>query len=244
MPPSADQIWEMEAAKGGEQGEWENCPPGNYPSNVVGLFDIGTHTEFNKDKNENYDVRQLVLVLELQKKDSKGKNFFMAKKFTWSMRDNSNWYKLVSALTGTKFADGQKYDPRKLVGMPCMAMVTETTGTNKKGKTTTYANLETISQYPDGFPLPAGYRPPLCWSVSEGTPLPDVAWVPNVYGKSLQKLVEECKEFSPVHGSKTPVNTTTAASAAQLIDNPISVASQNVAVQNAAIAAAGDSIPF
>jgi hypothetical protein len=186
-------VWDMEATKGGETGVWETCPAGNFPGNIVGLFDIGHQTEVN-DKNETYEVRQLVLVLELQKKSSKGANFFKEKKFTWSMRDNSNWYKLVSAMTGKKFAEGEKFDPRKLLGMPCMANVTHSEVT-KKGKTNTYANLETISQFPEGFPAPTQYRPPISYSVLEGKACPDVSWVPNCYGKSLEKLISESREY-------------------------------------------------
>lgn len=231
---SNEQIWEQEAGKGGMPEDWELVPAGNYPANIVGLFDIGTQTEFNQQKNETYEVRQLVLVIEFQKEDSKGKHFFMAKKFTWSMRDNSNWYKLVAALTGKKFQEGEKFDPRKLIGYPVMAMVTHSDGTTKKGKPATFANLETISQFPDGFPAPTKYRPPVIWSVSEGKELPQVDWVPMIYGKSITTLVENSKEHA---AGKFPVNTAVrAADAGQLIDHPQTAVS---------MAAAQDSdIPF
>lgn len=227
----SDAIWEQEASKGGDPGEWELIPLGNYPANIVGLFDIGTQTEYSTEKKETYEVRQLILAIEFQKEDSKGKHFFMAKKFTWSMRDNSNWYKLVAALTGKKFQEGEKFDPRKLIGYPVMAMVTHTEGTTKKGKAATFANLETISQFPDGFPAPTKYRPPVIWSVSEGKGLPDVAWVPNIYGKSVTTLVESSKEYKQ---GRMPVNTAVAATTNQILDNP----------QTAATMAATDDIPF
>lgn len=228
---SADQIWEQEASKGGEQGDWETCPAGNFPATIVGLFDVGTQKEFDRQKNETYEVRQLVLVLELIEEDSKGKNFYQAKKFTWSMRDNSNWYKLVTALTGKKFAEGEKFDPRKLMGLPCMAMVVHTNGTTKKGKAATFANLETISQFPKGFPAPAKHRDPVCWSVSEGKSLPDVAWVPNLYGKSVTTLAESSKEYAK---GMMPVNT--AVRDTSIIDNPQTA--------HVPLATAVDDIPF
>lgn len=238
---SDQSIWEQEAAKGGEQGEWETCPAGSFPASIVGLFDIGTQTEFNRQKNEAYDVRQLILVLELQKNDSKGNHFIKAEKFTWSLRDNSNWCALVTGLTGRKFVEGEKFDPRKLVGHPCMATVVHTAGTTKKGKATTYANLQTIAPYPDGFPIPKDYRPPVIWSVLEGKPLPDVSWVPNVYGKSLETLVENSKEWAAgkVPASATaPRPTNGAAAPKSQIDQTVDAVAATIATGSA------EDVPF
>lgn len=192
---SRDEIWEMEATKGGEgTGEFEICPAGNYPATIVALIDVGTHEQEN-DKGELYDSRKLVIVVETTEKTSKGSNFFFSKMFTWSMRDNSNWYKLVCSLTGRKFADGERFDPRQVLGSPCMAMITNSKGTNKKGEDRTYANLDSIAQFPKGFPPPVERRPLISWSVKEGTSMPGFGWVPPIYGKSVEKLVNESKEF-------------------------------------------------
>jgi hypothetical protein len=227
---SDESIWEQEVKEDKGTGEWETCPPGNYPASVVAIFDIGTQTEVD-DKQEKYEVRQLVLVVETQRKTAKGEHFFFSKKYTWSLHESSNWYKLICAVTGTKFQPGQKFDPRKLLGWPCMANITNT-DVEKKGKKNTFANLETIAQFPEGFPIPKDYRPPVAWSVNEGKALPNVAWVPNIYGKSVTTLVERSKEYAQ---GKLPVNMAVAASTASLIDNPQTAVS---------MVAAQDDIPF
>jgi hypothetical protein len=184
--------WEMETTVSGGGGEWELCPAGNYPANIVGLIDVGLH-EREGDKGP-YEARQFVVVMESQKKTSKGHNFLFSKMFTWSMRDNSNWYKTVSSLTGRKFSEGEKFNPKSLLGMPVFVNITQS-DVEKNGKKKTYHNVENITAYPEGFPPPTNYRPPVTWSVREGTPRPDFSWVPMVYGKDISKLVSESKEF-------------------------------------------------
>ncbi len=203
---TADDTWDMTAEKGGGGSDWETCPQGNYPATIVALIDVGHHEEEN-DKGERYDSRKLVLVVETQKKTSKGDNFVLPKMYTWSMRDNSNWYKLVCSLTGRKFAEGEKFDPRQVLGLACMANVTNTNVTDKKGKPRTYDNLDAITQFPDAFPAPTEFRKPIAWSVKEGLPGPGFGWVKPVYGKSIEKLCNESKEgrgFKAGNGSAKP----------------------------------------
>ena len=102
------------------------------------------------------------------------------------MNDSANWYKLVSGLTGKKFAEGDKFDPRSVLGMPCMLMITNSI-VSREGKDKTYHNVESIAQFPDGFPFPTQYRPPVCWSILEGIDkMPPLGWVPYIYGETLE----------------------------------------------------------
>jgi len=188
---SADP-WEMETTVSTGGGDFELCPAGNFAGNIVGLFDVGLH-EKEGDKG-SYEAREFVLVVESQKKTSKGAHFFFSKMFTFSMRDNSNFYKLVSALTGRKFAEGEKFNPRSLLGMPVSVTITQSE-VEKNGKKKTYHNLESISALMEGFPPPTDYRPPVIWSVRDGMPRPDCSWVPPVYGKDISKLVSMSREY-------------------------------------------------
>jgi hypothetical protein len=98
----------------------------------------------------------------------------LADRQTWSMSNNSNFYALVTNLTGPK-KEGERFDPRVLAGMPVMVQVTNNTVTDKKGKDKTYHNIGTVAQFPEGLPFPTPSRPPLIWSVMEGKPVPDVS---------------------------------------------------------------------
>ncbi len=225
---TADDGWEMEATKGGGGGDFELCPPGNYPAQIVGLIDVGTHEETN-DKGETYDSRKLVLAVELTKKSSKGARFVVSKLFTWSMRDNSNWYKLVSALTGKKFAEGEKFDPRQVLGMPAMANITHVTS-QKSGKP--FHVLDVLAQYPEDLPKPDGasFRSAVAWSARDGSPLPSVGWIPYVYFdmkmRSVETIVQMSKEARGIikprpKAAPAPAPSTVAAVVAELASTPI-----------------------
>lgn len=195
MSTATTTDWTIEVREDtGRPGDWETCPQGNFPSTIVGLFDVGMQKTLN-DKKEIVEKRQLVLVVEASKKNSKGVNFCMSKLYTWSMHEKASFYLLVAALTGRKFQPGEKFDPRELIGMPCMMMVAHTAGTNKKGEAFTYANIASLSQFPEGFPNPIPQHQHAIWSVKMGVPLPDTSWVPRVYGKSLETVVKESAEY-------------------------------------------------
>lgn len=189
-PTSADDIWTMEVPPPQQAGDFEPCPPGNHAGNIVGLFDVGVHEEEYKGKKK--ENRKLVVAFEVQTAKKDGNHQFLAKQYTWSMGDSSNWYKLIVALTARHFSEGEKFPLKSVLGMPCMILVTN----EKKvvdGKEKTYVQIESITKYPEAFPPPTNYRPPITWSVREGTPLPDVSWVPKIYGDSIEEMVATSK---------------------------------------------------
>lgn len=185
--------WEMEVGSGGSGGDYVLCPAGNYPANIVGMLDVG-HQDETKQDGSPYQSRKLVVAFRLAKKRPDGKPFILAERYTWSMKDNSNFYALACGLTGQKFKDGEKFNPKSILGACCMVQVTNATVT-KNGKEKTYHNIGGVAQFPEGLPAPAVDMAPLAWSVMEGKPLPDVSWVPFVYGDSIQKMVESSAEF-------------------------------------------------
>ncbi len=207
-PTTASDPWEMEVGAGG--GDFEQCPPGNYPGNVVALIDVGHQQETSKD-GERYLARKLVVAFKLAKKDSKGKPFIVAERYTWSMKDNSNFYGVVCGLTGRKFAQGEKFNPQSIAGMPCMVQMAGKEGKDKKGNTKTYVNIAGVAQFPEGLPFPAVDSPPLCWSVAEKKPMPEMAWIPRVYGETVEQMVRESDEYAkgliPVAVPLTPIET-------------------------------------
>ncbi len=216
--PTSTDPWEMEVGAGG--GDFEQCPPGNYPGNVVAMIDVGHQHETDKD-GTGYLARKLVVAFKLTKRDSKGKPFIVAERYTWSMKDNSNFYSLACGLTGKKFQQGEKFNPKSIAGMPCMVqMASKDVISKKDGKTKTYTNIAGVAQFPEGLPFPTVDSPPLCWSVAEGKPLPDVSWIPRVYGDDVAKMVRESDEYQkglvPEARAATPVET----AKAQASDDP------------------------
>jgi hypothetical protein len=107
------------------------------------------------------------------------------------MNDSSNFYKFVIAVTGQKLAPGATFDPTSLLNLPCMVNVTNTTP-NDKGQF--YANVQSVIQYPEGFPDPQTTTEPSAWSVLQGGTPPADAWLPRVYGKTIAELATDSTE--------------------------------------------------
>jgi hypothetical protein len=183
--------WSMEVKTAGG-GEYELCPAGNYPACICAMIDVGNHDANDKD-GKPYQRRQLVLAFELAKKRKDGTPFVLAERYTWSMSNNSHFYTLATNLTGAK-REGERFDPRVLLGKFVMVQVTNNEST-KNGKTKTYHNVGAVAQFPEGLPTPQSVRTPVAWSVMQDEPPPDTGWLPYVYGESVAKMIENSHEF-------------------------------------------------
>jgi hypothetical protein len=195
--------WEMEVGAGGSGGDYVLCPAGNYPANIVAMIDVGHQNEIN-DKGETYLSRKLVVAYRLTKKRPDGKSFVLAERYTWSMKSNSNFYTLACGVTGQKFKDGEIFNPKSILGICCMVQVANSSG--KKDASKTFHNITSVAQFPEGLPCPVVDSPLLAWSVLEGKPLPDVSWIPYVYGDSIPAMVESSKEWKDGKVPRGPAN--------------------------------------
>lgn len=189
--PAIADPWELVVPAAGG-GDFEPCPPGTHVGTIVAMFDVGTHDEEYKGVSKT--PRKMVIVFELQKTKKDGTHFMLSKCYTMSMGDKANWFKLVTSLLARRFSEGEKFNPKSMVGMPCMILVTNETVT-AGDKEKTYTKIENVMMFPEGFPIPTNYRPPVLWSVHVPEPLPDVSWVPHIYGQPLDKLIRESHEF-------------------------------------------------
>lgn len=208
-----------EPSNGG--GDYTPCPPGNYPGHICGMFDIGHHPTDRKDDKTGHiktvDVRQLVIVFELSKKQPTGHPYTMAVRYTFSMNEKATLYSFVKNVTGSSPRPGQEFDPTTLLGRP--VMVTVIAKSSADG-TKTYSNVGTVGAWPDGFPQPAWTIEPVAWSVLEGRPFPEAAWHPYVFGKSIKMLADESKE---IRGYGTPAGAPTVVVRHKIDDYPAAV---------------------
>jgi hypothetical protein len=204
MQHTGADPWTMEATSGGGGGDFEVCPAGNIPATVIGLFDIGYQDEdYNGERKE---VRQVVVVYEMSKKQTTGQPFVMGQKFTWSLNAKASFRKMVESLTGTTFAESQKFDPRTLVGMPCMVQVAHDKKT-KDGKERVYPKISAVAQFPDGLPAPSAVREPIVYSVVTGEPFPaGTEWLPFIYGANIRDLASAGRRTPRVGGFSAPAS--------------------------------------
>ena len=188
----SDNIWVQEATSM-VGGMFETCPAGTHPGTVVALFDCGTHDSgFTNKDGSRKNSRYLFVALELAKTDSNGKPFVFLHRYTWSMHVDSNWRAMVEVLTGRKFADGEQFDPRTLVGTPVMVSVVHDT---KKDKT--YHSAAGLTRFPDAFPRPTQTLGGGAWSVLSGDPFPASCkgWLPFYYGESIDMIAAQAIEL-------------------------------------------------
>ena len=204
MATATQNPWKTTIPEPSGNGEYTPCPAGNHPGRICGLFDVGHHPVDRSDQKtgqvKTVDVRQLVIVFELSKKQTTGQPFTMAVRYTFSMNEKATLYSFVKNVTGAVPRPGQEFDPTTLLGRP--VMVTVIHKGNADG-TKTYANIGAVAAWPEGFPEPTWTIPPIAWSVLESAPFPEAAWHPYIFGKSIKTLAGECKE---ARGYSTPAS--------------------------------------
>jgi hypothetical protein len=125
---------------------------GQHVGRIVGLVDLGTHTETFEGKEKT--ARKVRLEIELPTEQAVFKDgedprpFIVHREFTFSMGQKASLRKTVEAIRGAfnSQAEANDFDLRSLLGMPCMATVetrvSETSG-NKYSKLTAIAKFQT-----------------------------------------------------------------------------------------------------
>src|SRR5262245_46269249 len=126
MSTATIDDWTMEVPKPG-QGDYVLCPAGNFPATIIAVIDVGTHEETNQNNREARKVRKVVLAFELKKQKPDGKPFILADRYTWSMSEKAKFYGIVCGVIGRKFREGEKFDPRMLLGTAVMLNVSNDT---------------------------------------------------------------------------------------------------------------------
>lgn len=203
----ATSPWKKKVSESGD-GDFVPCPPGNHPGRVAAIFDVGHHAEVFNGKAK--DTQKLVIVFELSKKDSNGKPYCMAVRYTFSTNEKSNFFKVVQSMLGRAFQPGEEIDVESLLGLVVLVNVVHKPSGDK-----TYANVTSVSCYPEGMPQPTFQHEPILWSIQElpGRPFPEQGWLPRVYGKPIKQVVEESREVCGF--SAPPVDARTTAAAEQ-----------------------------
>lgn len=181
--------WRKPATKPQEYEERPLCPPGTFPAAVVGVLELGTHTE-DTDYGET-DRQKLAIVYELAVPQPNGEQFLFAEYLTFSEYTTSNFYKRYSTIMGIP-PIGSDMNPTQLLGRPCGVSIEHREG--GKRQTRTYANLAEVIPPLYGQQPYQPRRQPTSWATFEGTPPPDLSWVPSIYGKSLKSIIESSHE--------------------------------------------------
>lgn len=181
--------WDIPVSAPQEHDEQPLCPSGNFPAAVVAVIDLGTRLE--ETDYGDADRRRVGVVYELAVPRPDGQPFCFAETLVFSRFTNSNLYKRYASLVGPA-PTGGSYNPMHLLGKPCAVVISHREGGRKQVRT--YANLTDVIPPMYGQQPHRPRRQPLAWATFDGTPPPDLSWVPPVFGKTLRSLIESSNE--------------------------------------------------
>jgi hypothetical protein len=186
-PPPIDP-WLMVCPSPG-QGEYILLEAGNYPGTIIGVFDIGHQVnKFAKDGSDEL-VHQLVIVFELDHRRPDGKPFVLDRSFGWSMHEKSHFQKLVTAVTGRTFREGDRFSPLELKGAAVLVLVSNGGSGDK-----IYHKVESAAAFPKGMPAPKPTYPLYAYSIVSGGPFNPPFEVPHIFGEPIEKLLADSAE--------------------------------------------------
>jgi len=180
-------IWNQKASSNG--GDFEVAPGGNHPAVLVGIIDLGTQE--NKFGNEVNMAHQVLLAWELtQEKKKDGSPFIVIRHYTASLNQKAALRNLIKTWRGKDLADGEEFDPRKMLGKPCLLSVIN----KESGGGNTYAKVEGVTAVPKGMVVGQAVTEPISWAIGEGD-YPNPAWMPYLIGKRVADVIQNSPEW-------------------------------------------------
>lgn len=170
---------------------FEIPPAGSHPAVLVGLIDLGTHQRTFQGQDQG-EAAQLYLVWELTAEPCPGtnRNHVLGRQFTRSLNKKAKLRQFIESWSGRQLNDGDEFDYEKMLGKSCLLNVI-----HKQSGDYTNANIDSIGRVPKGMTVPSAKIEPYMWYVGCGKPLPELPWLPPIYGQSVKQMIEASKEY-------------------------------------------------
>jgi hypothetical protein len=196
-------------------GDFELCPAGTHPGNMIGIVDLGTHWDSFQGQAER-KVRRVLLVWELEAEvDGKDQHLVVGRDYNIGINDKDELvYGKKSALRlllegyrGKQYGEGEDIDPESLLGKPCLVQVTHE---KTKGSGKDVARVKSISQLAKQMPAIKPIHSKFSYAAdSKDNQPPSDPWMPRVYGETVQAVLKRCLEWGgtgrrSIHGSSQP----------------------------------------
>lgn len=156
---------------------------------LVAIIDLGTQTD------ETFgDAHKVFFVWELTDQPLGGEgsgNLTVGCDYTWSTHETSNLGKLIAGLRGAPVGKAEEYDISNLLGrgMVLNLVVAESKASGKK-----FVRVSGAAAPHKSIRIPPAKIKPLLWSLEDGTPPPDFAWMPWVRGVKAADRISQCVE--------------------------------------------------
>jgi len=168
-------------------GTHEVVPAGSHAAVCVGLVNLGNQdTEYQGVKSVK---RQIILGWELCSEIISGttNRHIITEMYTLSLDEKAKLAIMLKSWRGKPVLAGEKFDVRKLLGVPCLLSVTHSEGG--------YAKLAGVSQLPKGMRADKPKRELVVCGIDEESEIPE--WLPWSYGKSVGTIVSLAHEMRP-----------------------------------------------
>jgi hypothetical protein len=154
------------------------------------VVDLGTQVESFKDRTSR--MRKVLLGWELaHEKGPDGDPHVIGAVYSWTFTPQSNLRSMLKLWRGRDLAADADFDVVGLLGEPCLVTVEHR---RAQGSDREFARVANVSAVPKGTTVPPLSRPPLWWHITSTTPIPDVSWMPFVFGEDIATVIGRCLE--------------------------------------------------
>lgn len=185
-------AWKRKASSGGV--DFELPPVGSHAAILVGIFDLGTQKDDYQGKtNANQKVFLVWEIPSEKRKD--GRPCVIGKGYTFSLNKKAALRAMVEKWAGKTLAEDQEFDLSSLLGKKCLLAIGRTGDGDK------YATHNGVSPLPKGMAVPDGAIKPAIWAIADGTPIPELPWVPFSYGESIREIIERSPEWGRLNSN-------------------------------------------
>jgi hypothetical protein len=195
-------LEDLEATSAGG-GDFAVPPAGNHYGRLVTIVELGSQTRERGDKSSTHkEIYMCWEFPELTDAGTVAAFHLIGKSFTYSFHVKSSLRQLVETWRGKTFADGEKFNITKLLGLACVISVKHANSSQNR----TYASIGSVAAPPKGSPVPAANRKPAVWEIATGN-LADLDDLPFAYGSKVADLVAASPEWKARQGAKAAPGT-------------------------------------
>lgn len=182
----------------GGGGDFEKVPTGTHVARCIALIDLGT------EKGQFGDKRKVMIRWELPlEKQKSGDVFTIGAFYTQSLHEKATLRSMLKSWRGRDFTEEELagFDPRKILGQPCMLGVIETK--NAAGELRHVVG--SVAAIAKGVAVPDQINPSLYLSLDPGQ---FNAAVFEELGEKMQERIKATPEWDALHAQPVAVPNT------------------------------------
>lgn len=175
--------------KASTQADYDAPPAGSHSACLIGLIDLGTHTETYQG-NAPKDVRKIYWLWEFDHTaEGKEGRAVIGREYSVTFGSKSGMRQMIENWRAKKFGENEEYDITKLLGKPCLLTITHDVKNEK-----VYAKLNNIGPLPKGMIALKPSRPLIKFDLDSGEAFPDADYLPWTFGQKLSDKFSACQE--------------------------------------------------